>query len=704
MNIKTLSNKISQGSIVSYELHGKPQFAAVLSELKGKFRLLNMDGGELQLQPTRLAVYPQLIAATAQAQILEELRAFARRVEERKVDISMEDLWLLQSEGGGEFTVPELTDVMFGNLKAECVAAMQFALIDDRLFFKRGNRGFAPRKAEAVEEMRQQLAQAERREAERRKLVDFLLQRIKRGAEKGEVEEELPRNTRVLVDFAVHGRSSPTAKEAQLVVDDLLAAVKMSSPGSSEQAAFQLLCRAGIFIEDEDMTIRRLGRGTDFPDDVEEEAESILQQFVAAGEGAEFFAGRDIFSDVTAYTIDGEGTQDFDDAISFQRLEGGRVRVGVHISDVSSVVLPGTKIDSEGRTRATSIYCPDAEYPMLPLPLAHQALSLVAAVPRLTLSFFVEFDDAMRVIRREMRPGVLTVKKRLTYNEVDQLFETANPGESELTADLFALWDVAVACETRRLENGAYQFSRREVLSVIDRKGKVSLSVVEEETPSRKLVAEMMILANETACVLAQEAGVAILYRSQEAPDEVPQEKLDTVPEGPAREYYERSGLKRSLLGVEPLPHSGLGLSAYAHLTSPIRRYIDLLNQRQLLSTLLPGRVPYSGEELLKIGHSVEGSISEARTIQRERGRYWILRYLEQQKIKELKAVVVKVDGSRAFAEVELFAASYPFRTARHGCRTSRRPGDEIILQVREADARKDHLTLVDAQDQGIAK
>jgi exoribonuclease-2 len=315
----------------------------------------------------------------------------------------------------------------------------------------------------------------------------------------------------------------------------------------------------------------------------------------------------------------------------------------------------------------------------------------------LAQSFLVEFDVERNIVRREIKPGIITVSRRLTYEEVDSLLCDEQAPDDDVVRDLLSLWDVASAYEGHRLERGAYQFARKEVWPALDESGVIRLETAQEETPARKLVSELMVLANETAALFAREQGLPMLFRTQEPPEEVSEERVMAVPEGPARDYVARSGLKRSLLSTEPLVHSGLGLDAYVHVTSPIRRYIDLVNQRQLMARLEGQSEFYRAKELAEAGAQVDTSLGEARTIQRDRTRYWLMKYIRQEKIKELEAVVVKVDGPRPLAEVSLFAMMFPFRNQAHGAKTKRKPGDRITLRVRDVDPLRDILTLVDA-------
>ena len=242
-----------------------------------------------------------------------------------------------------------------------------------------------------------------------------------------------------------------------------------------------------------------------------------------------------------------------------------------------------------------------------------------------------------------------------------------------------------------RVNAGALQLNRRELYPAIEEDGSISLDTNQDDTPARKLVSEMMILANETAAHFALGKHLPLVCRGQEAPDVDIDEESAHLPDGPAREYYRRSFLKRSVLSYSPVPHYGLGVKGYAQVTSPIRRAVDLVNQRQITHWLQHDEVLYSQQELETQTTLYENGLQEAHYIQRNRNRYLLIKYLVQEKIRELEATIIKLDNPRPLVEVDIIRSFFPFHRAQG---VQHKIGDVIRLKIESIDPRNEVLLL----------
>jgi exoribonuclease-2 len=223
----------------------------------------------------------------------------------------------------------------------------------------------------------------------------------------------------------------------------------------------------------------------------------------------------------------------------------------------------------------------------------------------------------------------------------------------------------------------------------------IVLEDTSEDTPARKLVSELMILANETGALFAAEHGVSLVFRGQERPDVNVAEQGQHIPEGPAREYAQRGFLKRSTVGVVPCPHFGLGIKAYSQLTSPIRRVVDLINQRQLSTFLAQGAPRYTADEVSALLIDIEPYLDEASYLQRTRHRYWLHRFLMQEGITHLPAVVVRVDGPKPLAELEvIYTLSTFVPMRREGGAHGLKVGQRVNLKIQEIHPRRELFLL----------
>jgi len=373
-------------------------------------------------------------------------------------------------------------------------------------------------------------------------------------------------------------------------------------------------------------------------------------------------------------------------------------RVGIHISDVASVVASGSKLEEHAFRRATSLYAPDYQLPMFPPALSEDALSLVEGEIRFVMSFYLDTDPQFEIRTTRVERGALKISKRFSYTEVDSILVGDTHIESRVESLLLKLWDAASAFESKRILDGALAFPRREMVPRVSMDGVVTLERTEEETPARKLVSEMMIAANVVAATYARDNGIALAFRSQEAPDCDILASGGDVTEGPAREFFHRGLMKRSATTVDPRPHAGLGVPVYAQLTSPIRRMLDLLNQRQISSHLLTGSAYYSREEFQKHIDDCETRLDETNYLQRQRTRYWILRYLEQQGLGHVYGTIVRIDQQRPLVELESLLTIMPFQASKSvgdfADRANSRLGERIRLRIQKLNARDDRLHL----------
>jgi ribonuclease R len=362
--------------------------------------------------------------------------------------------------------------------------------------------------------------------------------------------------------------------------------------------------------------VRELGRASD----IDTVLEALLIHTGARTEFEPFdvpqpdLAGRVDLRDQLSFTIDPETAKDFDDAIAVQQEEGG-IRAWVHIADVSAYLLPGTPLDRGAVERAFSTYVPGRVAPMLPPALSEDRCSLRPHEDRLCVTVELPPDGAPGFYR-----SIIRSKARLTYAQAER--READP---EVAAALDTTDRLTAAMRDRRFARGALRIESPEVNFEFDGRGGVARAWLESEPTAHRLVEELMIAANEAVAQLLSSRRRETLYRVHERPDPSSIELLLKrladleVPTPPAPEqlsaaaaselageiservgdYVSRTGrgreafpslvlrsLKQARYDPENLGHSGLASRAYAHFTSPIRRYPDLVVHRTLLREL----------------------------------------------------------------------------------------------------------------------
>jgi exoribonuclease-2 len=593
----------------------------VVLELKGdRLHVLSQNSRELTLARKRVlhAHRAALPATASRQQWLEHLQETARNREALKAAIHLMDLWEFLVDESQPLREDELADLWFGDKASfDQAAAMGRALYEDKFYFKRKDGLWVPNPPEVVENLQEKA----RREEEARQELDEAGALLKTAWEKGEIpdEEWRERLVTLLKDMAVFGEEAPEYQRSKAFLH--------KSGLTADNAPFRLLVRLKVFQEDENLDLHRLEVPTEFSRDAQGAALKLSQQRVADPHDQ-------IRADLThleCLTIDGERTRDFDDALSLEALDDGW-RLGIHIADVSTLVEAGNLLDLEAQERGTSIYLPEMRLPMFPEEISENTLSLVAQEERPALSFLVDLSPEAEIGDWIIQPSRIKVKRRLTYQVVDQVL-------AERDETLAALIRLAQHLKARRLGQGGYELKLPEVWVSFNHSGGINVMVEDQETVSHQLVSEAMVLANWLAARFLAERGLPAIFRAQPEP----REPIDTQePKDLLKLWQDRRKLSRVVMDLTPLPHWGLGLPVYTFATSPIRRYLDVVIHRQILNALKGGEPFYGMDQLEKILMTIEPAMRRAGFLKTRRLRYWLLKYLTGQVGQKKEALVVE--------------------------------------------------------------
>jgi ribonuclease R len=366
-------------------------------------------------------------------------------------------------------------------------------------------------------------------------------------------------------------------------------------------------------------------------------------------------APRADLTELPTFTIDPVTARDFDDAISARR-ENGRIRVWVHIADVSAYVRPGTALEAEAYRRGTSVYVPGAVEPMLPKALSNEACSLVPHQDRNAVTVELEMEgDA--VVSAAFHRSVIRSDARLDYGQVDRIFAGTDRAEDPWAEPLAAARAVSAALQERRAERGSLEVESDEPRFEFDDRGDVVAVHREKQTESHKLIEELMILANEQVATLLAERRLPTLYRVHERPDparvELLTQQLDSldVPTPPVPENMSQQqaadlvgeisrrvaeevrgsgrgraaftslvlrSLKQAYYSPANIGHAGLASPRYCHFTSPIRRYPDIVAHRALLAAIGADDVPPVASDLDDAGLVSSAAERDSMEIERD--------------------------------------------------------------------------------------
>jgi exoribonuclease-2 len=534
-------------------------------------------------------------------------------------ELDLNLLWEVVREQGRNFSAEELAELFFGRRSAGATAVMLEALFNDRLFFIRRHLEFVARNSEQVERLRVQ-------------------------HDRVRLRSESSRNTRNLIRGILEDGLAPPPDEAAPLIAELRryldnpftrnrdltamieAAVTEITPA---EAAYEILERLGAAPPGPRFVIIG-GVRTGFSEAAIAEANQVVPPVRAASD------------DVGAVTIDDDDTVEVDDALSCEALPDGSLRVRIHIALVADFVPQRGPMDREAAARATTVYLPEATIRMLPDRIACDAASLIAGQERHVLTTDVRLSTAGDITGYSIYPSRIRIAARLSYDDCDALLAT-EAGTAEAVA-LRRMHDAALKLRERRRAAGALLVYRREPKIKVRDDGEIELTLIDSMSPSRQLVAELMVLSNYAAARWAADNRVPIIYRVQ------------PVVGG---DY----AAQRPRLSLHPEFHAGVGLDYYAQASSPIRRYMDLVLQRQLLAALAqPPTVAYQADELLTVLANAEAAEADGKELERRAKRYWILRYLARTAIgRPLEATAFR-DG--ASAELDAYAVRGALRGA----------------------------------------
>ena len=569
---------------------------------------------------------------------LEEEKAALRA----ELDLAL--LWEVVQEQGRAFSAEDLAELFFGRRSSAGGAVMLEALIADRIYFVRRNREFMVRSPEQVERLRVQESRVRMRSEEGRRtreLLSAIIANDPRTNGTAYSSEEIAPLAAELHRYL----KNPSTRSQELTVMLAQAAPDVDPV----EVAFEILERLGA--APAAPRFAAIGAlATEFSEAAQVEAATVAPMERAALDGP------------VTFTIDDEETLEVDDALSCEVTADGRLRVGIHIALVADFVARGGAMDREAAARATTVYLPETTVRMLPDEICCRRASLTAGERRPVLSTSVLLGPHGELLNSSIGPRNLRIGRRLSYAQADRILGGAEDAEAEVAAALRRLYEAALELRERRKRAGAILVARREP-KVRVHGNEIEIEVIDNNnSPSRLLVAEFMVLNNFVAASYAAERRIPIIYRVQPAAGD--------------------AGAVRARLSVYPEYHAGAGLQCYAQLSSPIRRYADLVLQRQLVSALADSSAPpYDADGILAVLANTENAEAEAKDLERRARRYWTLRYLQRHALAHELAATVTRDG--VSAELDDYAVRGALRGA---------PNVSTQTQIRVRIARIDPL------------
>lgn len=392
----------------------------------------------------------------------------------------------------------------------------------------------------------------------------------------------------------------------------------------------------------------------DFPEEVLNEANRINLQLSPSE-----IKNRKDYRDVLTFTIDPVDAKDFDDALSIQYLENGNIEVGIHIADVGHYVTAGSALDQEAHLRGNSVYLVDRVIPMLPEHLSNGVCSLRPNEEKFTFSAIFELNDKAEIQNEWFGKTATLSDRRFAYEDAQERIET---GKGDLAKEILDLDKLAKILRKKRIGNGALEIVSSEIRFELDEDGHPINTYKKTTKDANKLVEEFMLLTNKRVAkfvgdVTKRKTTIPNIYRVHDKPNEkkvemfriflskfnkdftyghpdeiagkmnVLFEEMKDEAEFPMIQSMAIRTMSKAIYDTKNIGHYGLGFRYYAHFTSPIRRYADLMVHRILLETLNNKNKQHKG--LSEIADHISKTERRAVNAERDSQKYFQAYYLQ---------------------------------------------------------------------------
>ncbi|MFH1581574.1 MAG: RNB domain-containing ribonuclease [Pseudomonadota bacterium] len=656
------------GNIIEYIDRQKIICAVVMEVKNTKLRLLTEKDREVKLSTGRVSHKSNtcMDLSSSRYELVEALKAAANKRKHLIGSVNIRELWDILHSEQEWIDLATMTELCFPDSPdGDHEAAVVRAFFNDRLYFKFDLDRFFPNSENQVE----QIAAHRREEARRDQIIEEGGAWLKMvNADKGSFSPDSLslEYVKILESFYLFEKESTHYALGKAMLEK--AGIRTG------EAVFELLVKLGVWDKNENIDLYRHKIPTAFPEKVMKKAAEM------AGSLSDIFiyGGREDLTMLPVITIDGQLTTDFDDALSIEEI-GDHYRLGIHISDVGHYIKKRDIIDEEALVRGSSIYTLDRKIPMLPACFAEDLCSLKAGELRPAISVMVELSRFFEIIDFEIIPSLVRVKQQLTYYDVNMI--AADDREIGI------LYDIAKNFREFRFGRGAIQITLPEINIRTNEAGELAISRIQRESAGRMLVAEIMIMANWLMARFLAKQDAPAIFRFQPEP----RGRLYKGNEGTLfQNWMQRKLLSRYVLGQKPEYHSGLGLEAYVTATSPIRKYYDLVTQRQIRA-ILGLEEPYTIEEIERIIQLLEQPVSCVLKIQNSRHRYWLLKYLEKRINQKEEALVLfkRKNSYQALIKEYMIECELPVSSG-----IDLKPEDLIQVRLQHVNARKDVLSV----------
>lgn len=529
-----------------------------------------------------------------------------------------------------EYTFDEIaTDFLDDPTDSVCKLGMFMALREDTFWFKHNrNLTYTPRNAEELEALRIQLARQKERQ-ERGNNIQQWIKQLESGEWNSDSVISMDQQLWLdqLLNLLIKGSESPDWKEMSSLLD------WGTTLGYNEEKTLKhWLAKAGFTVSPSRLTLLRADIRKQFPEEISAEVEHVrnlpLEKFERISE------------DIPTFTIDAEKTRDYDDAFSVLEWSEEKLVVAVHITDLSTIVRPGEPLFKEAEERITSVYTIEESVPMFPESLSNDTFSLKAGEDRIALSFKLSISGNGNWNIIDVVPQIIRVWENFSYEQADRLIEE----EHEYWG---LLYKFCLLAQEKRIQNGALNLARKEFEYDISNPEQIRIIPLNRNSASNRIIEELAIAVNRETGRLFNEADFPGIYRTQSS-YKIVKELDDENQHLPENIRVEPARLT-TIAGI----HAGLGCEVYMHVTSPIRRFVDLITQQQLKKLINKEEPVFSSEDMMRWSEEITLRQRKYNRAEKNILQNWKFRYLQQHK-EELFEAKVRKQLSNNNTEIEL--------------------------------------------------
>ncbi len=681
------------GCIVEYMESNVAQIALVTEEQGGKLRLLLPNRRETRLSINRLLPWsgPVLSDISSKEKNVQSLEEHRQKRKDIAQNITILDAWDMSQGEVEKAPASWFAELVEQDPTADTIAAYGHALLQCKSHFKFQNPHFEIYPASIVEAKLEEQRLARERESLISGGMAFF--RIlwdvwnKKRTLPAEGSEELPKPevAEHLQNILRSRMADPEGSEHEAVWRSLVKGLP-----DVQHLALHLATAWELVPAHYNFWLDRADYAPSdaWSDDFQDAMEPILEEIAKAK----------VTESKPFISIDGITTKDIDDAFYISKDQEGNYDLHLALACPALLWPFESLLDKAVMRRSTSIYLPEGTYHMLPEMLGTDMLSLREKEIRPSLCIHCRVSSDGSILSCTPSIEWVRLAANLTYEDCEEVLESKSGAALAYAEQITLGEELSVLRQQARIATGAVVMDRPDNKIILEGQGHAIRVHIEEIPPSPRaqlLVSEMMVLASTAMALWTKERELPMLYRTQDVA--IPKEYA-----GIWTEPHHMARIIRSLipssLELTPRPHAGLGVSAYVPITSPLRRYPDLLNEAQIIHVLMHGEPRFSKEHLEKILPLLHMRSDMAGQVQRFRPRYWRLQYMRQEGDKKWWDAVITEENDN-FATVSLPREQLIVRGRRHLFGERACPGQEVQVRIGKVNPLYNEISLLEVME-----